>query len=727
MSEIKGTSGEAGKFANRLIHEKSPYLLQHAHNPVQWFPWGEEAFKEARERKIPIFLSIGYSSCHWCHVMENESFADEEVAALLNRDFVPVKVDREERPDLDQFYMTAAQAMTGRGGWPLTVILTPDGKPFYAGTYYPKHSCRGMPGLMDVLEGIKDIWHRRRHEAINAGEELFEALQRKEPSGEEANRELPAKEVLADAYQYLESNFDPTYGGFGPAPKFPTPHQLVFLLRYNHNDLQKNRSKEMVWHTLQNMARGGIFDQLGYGFHRYSTDSRWLVPHFEKMLFDQATTSWAYLEAFQASGERDFARVAEKVFSYVLENLTSPEGAFYSAEDADMEGEEGAYYVWSKSDIYELLGESRGDLASTFWGLENGGNFTEDRSVLYQASEVDELAKARGEEPQDTAEKLEECRQILLQARQSRERPFLDDKIIVAWNGMMIAALSRGAFILDEPVYARAAASAGEFIWQNMRQEGRLLRRYRQGEAAISAFLEDYACLAWGYLELYWVTCCGDYLQYAYLLCREMVDLFFDVEQEGKLRFQGKDAEDIIAPVAEAIDSAHPSGVSVAANVLIMLGRAVRDQEILEKGEQVLRAYRNEMERAPHGHMYLLVALQMAYEVPQELVISGRYEDESFREMINQVRRLYRPHLTLLIYPLTEDQGVKTKKYPDEVPGSHDQKGSECEVNPEKVADIAPFVKEMLPPPEKQVAAFYCRGFQCQAPVYSPEDLKKIL
>jgi len=715
---VKNNSSPRKK-ANRLIEENSPYLLQHAYNPVEWYPWGNEAFAKAQKKGAPVFLSIGYSSCHWCHVMEKESFADDEVAELLNRNYVPVKVDREERPDLDQFYMSACQAMTGHGGWPLTVILTPEGKPFFAGTYFPKRASRGMPGLMDVLNSISELWQQDQNRAISAGEELFNFIRErgkqdtfKDTSFSE--EDLPGERLIEEAYQHFVNNFDESNGGFNGAPKFPSPHQLIFLLRYQKRrseqevleaesgfkeDTAGHQARAMVKKTLRSMAWGGIFDQLGYGFHRYSTDERWLVPHFEKMLYDQATTSLACLEAYQATGDKEFAEVAEKVFTYVMEELMSPEGAFCSAEDADTEGEEGAYYVWTLEELIEALGEEKGELAAAYFGVKEEGNFESGRSVLHRPVELNELASKFGWNQEELEDTLEECRRILLEARQKRERPFLDDKIITSWNGMMMAALARGGALLNNDAYVKASQNVGDFILQNMLEDGRLMRRYRNGEAGVPAFLEDYACLNWGLLELYRVTLEKEHLHNAYRFTGEMLDLF--LQEDGTLRFVGKDNEEEISPVAEAHDGAHPSGVSVAANLLIMLGRTIRDEEMEEKGRNILRAYGEEAARAPHGFTYLLCALDQALSPLEELIITGDREADEVQEMIQAVFRSYRPNLAYIFRPR-------------ELPEGH------------LLRELAPFLKDMVPLREegRDATAYYCRGYQCLPPITEPSLLE---
>lgn len=609
--------------ANRLVNEKSPYLLQHAYNPVDWYPWGEEAFAKAEKENKPIFLSIGYSTCHWCHVMEKDSFEDQEVADLLNKNFISIKVDREERPDLDQQYMAACQALTGQGGWPLTVFLTPAKKPFYAATFIPKSARYGMNGMIDILPRLSAFWKEDSQRVVIAGDELIEAMRKlsgtdlNAGSGAAAGRELPGEELLHSAYGHLKGSYDQSYGGFGDAPKFPAPHQLLFLLRYWKRSGEENALK-MAVESLRAMHRGGIFDQLGYGMHRYSVDQEWLVPHFEKMLYDQALTAISALEAYRVTGDQEMALFARRIFSYLLTDLLSPDGAFYSAEDADSEGEEGTFYVWRPEELKAALGEERGHLVAEYFGVSEKGNFEHSTSILHRRQSDEAFAAEHGFSMTELQILLEEARAVLLTKRALRERPFRDDKIITAWNGLAIAALARGAIVLEEPSYLAAAERATAFIAENMVSvEGRLRRRYREGEAAIPAFLDDYANLAWAHLELYKSGAGESYLESAERLSREMLT-FFEGEN-GILRYSATavDSADF-ALEAEAYDGATPSGVSVAAMNLQQLGRALQDETLSRKGEGLIIAQQAKIERYPTGFTYLLTALDYALSASEE-------------------------------------------------------------------------------------------------------------
>jgi len=598
---------------NRLINEKSPYLLQHAYNPVDWYPWGEEAFQKAEQEGKPVFLSIGYSTCHWCHVMEKESFEDREVAELLNKDFVAIKVDREERPDLDQLYMTACQALAGQGGWPLSIFMTADKKPFFAATYLPKYSRMGISGLVEFLPKMAEIWHRDRERVEQAARDVTEALRKHAEgdapglSGKEAGG-LPTEALLEQAYRSLEESYDPENGGFGGAPKFPSPHQLGFLLRYRKRS-GSEKAQAMAVNTLKKMHRGGIFDQLGYGIHRYSVDRQWLVPHFEKMLYDQATTVEAALEAYRVSGDPEMAEFARQIFSYILNDLVSPEGAFYSAEDADSEGEEGTFYVWKRSELLDLLGPEKGELAADYFGVTEAGNFEKGNSVLHRPYDDQTFREEKGLSGEQLDDLVKEAREKMLRTRSKRERPFLDDKVITAWNGMIIAALARGAVVLGDKNYAKAAGQAADFILEKMvSEEGQLYRRYREGERAIPAFLEDYAFLARGLIELDRATLDGGRLEQAQELAGAM-DRFLN-QDKGKLKFSTVEENIADLPLyVEAYDGAIPSGVAAASDTYLRLGRLLGDEGMVRKSELLLEGQAGLLERFPTGHTALLTVL----------------------------------------------------------------------------------------------------------------------
>jgi uncharacterized protein YyaL (SSP411 family) len=487
---------------NRLAGEKSPYLLQHAENPVDWYPWGEEAFSKASREEKPIFLSIGYSTCHWCHVMERESFEQKDVAELLNRSFVSIKVDREERPDIDQVYMKVCQAITGRGGWPLSIFMWPDRKPFYAGTYFPKRSRMGMPGFMEIAGKIAELWSSERGQLNRISGEIMRAVAAGTKSLESPRR-FPGPDLLDMTSRELARSFDPVWGGFGNAPKFPNPHDLIFLTRL-HKRNPTSDSLEMAEKTLSCMRSGGIFDQIGFGFHRYSVDEKWLVPHFEKMIYDQALLALAYNEAFLATGDERHAKVVKEIFEYVTREMQSPEGGFYCAQDADSEGKEGAFFTWTPSQVVGVLGKDAGDIFCRAYGITPEGNFEEGRSIPHIPRTFEVLAGNLGMGLAELEELLEDGRRRLFEVREKRVHPLKDDKILVAWNGLMIAALARGSQSLGDLSYAQAAVGAANFIIERMRTAtGRLYRRYRHGEVANPGYADDYALLIWGLLDLY--------------------------------------------------------------------------------------------------------------------------------------------------------------------------------------------------------------------------------
>ncbi|WP_306811065.1 thioredoxin domain-containing protein [Irregularibacter muris] len=543
--------GKKESKSNRLIHEKSPYLLQHAHNPVDWYPWGEEAFEKATREDKPIFLSIGYSTCHWCHVMERESFEDEEVAKILHDHFVAIKVDREERPDLDHIYMTFCQAITGQGGWPLTVFLTPDQKPFYAGTYFPKQDMGSRIGLVTLLNKIKELWQTKRDELLSTSSENTKSIQDHIDNVDHQDIE---KYVVEETLGYFKENFDEIYGGFGFAPKFPTPHNLRFLLRC----WKENKEEEvlnMVEKTLQSMYAGGIYDHIGYGFSRYSTDGEWLVPHFEKMLYDNALLAITYLETYQVTSNPLYAQVAEEIFTYILRDMSHPDGGFYSAEDADSEGVEGKFYVWSKEEITNILGEKEGEEFCKLFDITTYGNF--------EGKNIPNLIDYGLSHPKDQG-KIQQWKEKLFEYREKRIHPHKDDKILTSWNGMMIAALAMGGKVLKKDEYISAAEKSIHFILKNLRDErGRLYARFREGERAYLGYLDDYAYIVWALTELYDATYNFDYIQLAKEINGQMIELFWD-EEKGGLFFNGKDAESLLFRPKDIFDGAMPSGNSVA-------------------------------------------------------------------------------------------------------------------------------------------------------------------
>ncbi len=593
--------------ANRLIHERSPYLLQHAHNPVDWFPWGAEALEKARSEEKPIFMSIGYSTCHWCHVMERESFEDEETARYLNEHFVAIKVDREERPDLDHLYMAAVQAMAGQGGWPLTVFLTPEREPFFGGTYFPPEDRWGRPGFRTVLDDVVAVWKSRCARVIGSAGQVAAFLRAQaEVAPDAAPWPDDPRPLLARGAADLKAVYDARHGGFGGAPKFPAPHNLAFLLLYARRTGDAE-ALAIAIHTLDAMADGGIHDHLGGGFHRYATDAAWLVPHFEKMLYDQGGLAQAYTAAWEITHDPRHAAVARDVLDYVLRDLTHPDGGFYSAEDADSEGEEGAFYVWRHGEIIALLGAAAGKEFCEAFGVSPGGNW-EGRSILHRPRpDGAGLAQTTPLSPS-----LEQARARLLEARAQRPRPHRDEKIIAAWNGQMIAAFAQAGRALAEPRYVDAAARALRFAERNLWSDGRLMRHFRDGLSTAPGYLDDYAFMGLARVALHEAAPTGGHLTAAVEIGRTIVRLF--AQPSGALAYTGVDAEALIAPVFDVQDGATPSGLSAAVRLLWQAGRLARQPELVAAADAALRASREPLMRAPAAHAALLSALELALD-----------------------------------------------------------------------------------------------------------------
>ncbi|MBD3308644.1 DUF255 domain-containing protein [candidate division KSB3 bacterium] len=647
---------------NRLQFEKSPYLLQHADNPVDWYPWGEEAFAKARSEHKPIFLSIGYSTCHWCHVMAHESFEDSEVARRMNEVFVSIKVDREERPDIDNIYMTVCQLLTGSGGWPLTIVMTPDRRPFFAGTYFPKTSRFGRIGMVDLVPRIHELWTTDYDKVLRTADQVIAALRQhtdlaSSPQQGEVSSET---DVLNSAYTQLAGRFDHEHGGFGTAPKFPTPHTLLFLLRHWHRH-QDEQSLAMVEQTLQAMRLGGMYDHIGFGFHRYSTDARWLLPHFEKMLYDQALLAMAYLEAYQATGNENYSRVAREIFTYVLRDMTAPEGGFYSAEDADSEGVEGKFYLWTPAELRQILSQEDTELVLDLFHVEPQGNFREQATgvntgdnILHLQQSLSEIAAERGIPEAMLRDSLEQIRQQLFDVREQRIHPHKDDKILTDWNGLMIAALAKGGQALDEPMYTEAAQRAAHFLLETMRRsDGRLVHRYRDGEAAIPAHVDDYAFLIWGLIDLYEATLDAAYLEHALALNRDLLEHFWDDEQGG-LYFTAEDGEALPVRQKELYDGALPSGNSVAALNWLRLARITADPTLEESADRLVKAFAAPIAQQPSVYTVLMLAIDFGIGPAHEVVIAGDPQADDTRQMLHALRTTFLPNKVLVFRPTTE-------------------------------------------------------------------------
>lgn len=677
QEEIAKLPEDGGKEFNRLIFEQSPYLLQHARNPVDWRPWGEAAFAEAKRQDKPVFLSIGYTTCHWCHVMEHESFEDEEVAALINGSFIAVKVDREERPDIDEVYMQITQGITGGGGWPMTVVMTPDKHAFFAGTYFPKESVAGRPGIKRVITELHKAWVERREEveetALNISAQVGQMM------GASPGGDLDV-EILDTAFEQFVSRYDSKRGGFAVRPKFPVPPNLLFLLRYHHRT-GNPEALEMVEKTLTGMRRGGVYDQIGFGIHRYATDPEWLVPHFEKMLYDQALVTIANLEAYQVTGKQKYARTAREILSYVQRDMTSPEGGFYSAEDADSEGEEGKFYVWSSDEIREVLGEEDAALFLETFHFEDEGNFLEESTREKTGTNIPHLK----EDPlEEVLERIEPLRKKLFEVRETRIHPQKDDKILTDWNGLMIAAFARAAQVLGDGEYKAVAAKASDFVLDKLTTEdGRLLKRYRQGEAGLTAHLEDYTFMIWGLLDTYEATFEVRYLEKAIGL-QGMMDEFFWDEQEGGYFTIADDAEQLIVRAKKLYGGAIPSGNAAAIGNLLRLHRMTGQPHYATRGDELVRAFSAELGQNSMVYPLALVWLDFQFGPSREIVISGDQADS----MIAALRKPYLPNKVIL--HRTGD-------------------------NAEALAKLAPYTETQISVDGK-ATAYVCESFACKMP-----------
>jgi len=685
---------------NHLINENSPYLRQHAHNPVDWYPWGPEAFERAQRENKPIFLSIGYSTCHWCHVMAHESFEHPEVARLMNEAFVSIKVDREERPDIDNVYMSACQVMTGSGGWPLSIIITPDKKPFFAATYIPREGRFGLIGMMELIPHIRELWATRRSEALSLSNEIATVLQQ---TSQDTTGEKLDEATLEFTYEQLAKRFDGQYAGFSGAPKFPTPHNLLFLLRYWKRGGNK-AALDMVEKTLQTMRRGGIYDHVGFGFHRYSTDSQWLVPHFEKMLYDQAMLAMAYTEAYQATGKEDYGKTAREIFTYVLRDMTALEGGFCSAEDADSEGEEGKFYLWTQEEVRQAFGNEEADFVARVFNIEKDGNFLEQATrrrsgvnILHLRKTLGELASDLNLSQQDLQAHLELIRQKLFAYREKRVHPMKDDKILTDWNGLMVAALAKGAQAFDEPEYAEAACRAADFILGDMRKpDGRLLHRYRDGQAGVEANLDDYAFLVWGLIELYEAIFDARHLEVALELTSDMVRHFWD-EDGGGLYLTPDDGESLFVRKKEIYDGAIPSGNAVAMLNLLRLGRMTATSGLEEKAARIGSAFSGSVKQSPSAHTQLMVALDFGIGPCYEVVIAGKAQAEDTKAMIKALRTRFLPNKVVLLNPGERE-------------------------SPE-IAKLAEFTKNQSSI-EGKATAYVCLNYNCKLPT---TDIGKML
>jgi len=689
------TATVSQKHTNRLINKSSSYLQQHAHNPVDWYPWEPEAFEKAKKEDKPIFLSIGYSTCHWCHVMEYESFENEQIAEIMNEHFVSIKVDREQRPDVDQIYMNAVQLMTGSGGWPLSVFLTPDGKPFYGGTYFPPKDSYGRPGFERLLLSIADAWKNRRQELVNSAGRLSEFLER---SGAPTGKKKLSPQMLTGAFKYFQNSFDVANGGFGFAPKFPQPTNLSMLLCYWYRTGDEH-ALQMVEKTLDAMAKGGIYDHVGGGFHRYATDTRWLIPHFEKMLYDQALLSKIYLQAYQITGNKKYAEISKEIFDYVLRDMTDPKSGFYSAEDADSEGKEGTFYLWEPKQIDSILDKDHARLFNAYYGVTEKGNFEKGKTILHISTSIERLGKKFNESPNKIENILTNARMKIFQSRQKRIRPHRDDKVITAWNGLMISSLAYGGAALQEEKYIEAAKRSAEFILSTLYKNGRLMRYYRDGQAVEKAFLDDYAFMILGLLDLYEASFNTKWLIKAKELGEEMIELFADIER-GAFFLTGKDGEKLITRTKLSSDGAVPSGNSITALALLKLGRLTMNQHFTEQGGKVLEFFSSQLKESPAYSSAMLTALSFWLGPTQEIVIAGNADAPETKQMLKVVYDRFLPNPVVLFH-------------------DHGEAGSAIE-------KIVPFIKSQISIDGK-ATAYVCENYVCKKPINEIDDLDKML
>ncbi len=644
---------DSHKHTNRLIHETSPYLLQHAHNPVDWYPWGEEALERAKHEQKPILLSIGYSACHWCHVMERESFENEGIAAIMNELFVNIKVDREERPDLDEIYMNAVQIMTRQGGWPMTVFLTPDLKPFFGGTYYPPEDRYGRPGFPKVMYAVIEAYNDKNDQILEQADQITVQLNQMSNLVGSHENEL-TEELMTKAFQHYRSQFDSHYGGFGNAPKFPPSMGLPFLLRYWHHSGNAN-ALEMVELTLQKMARGGMYDQLGGGFHRYSTDARWLVPHFEKMLYDNAQLVVAYFEAYQATQNTFYRDIATETLDYVLREMYDPEnGGFYSTQDADSEGVEGKFFVWELSEVEDIIGEENAEIFCEFYDITPHGNF-EGENILHIQTPSDVFARKLGMDQDALEMLLTDCKQKLFVEREKRIKPGLDDKILTSWNGIMIRGMAMGYQLTGRLEYLTACEKSAEFVLNTLSQEdGLLLRTYREGKSHLNAYLEDYSYFIAGLVALYEASFDAKWLTEAERLAYIMIEQFADVDGEGFF-FTGKAHESLIVQSKSAYDGATPAGASMAIHSLLRLAKHLDKPEFHDKAVDTLNLYFHQMDVMPSGSGQLLCELAFLLSTPKEIALVGNREDAKTDAMLAALHGIYLPNKIVALSESADD------------------------------------------------------------------------
>ncbi len=696
---------------NRLINETSPYLLQHAHNPVDWYPWGEEALEKAKHEDKPILLSVGYSACHWCHVMEHESFENEEIAGLMNQHFVSIKVDREERPDIDNIYMQAVQALTQSGGWPMTVFLTPDGRPFYGGTYFPprdhRYGGQVMPGFPRVLLSMAEVYQQRRQDVEEQATQIADFLKQRSAAPLRARGIGPTEtvplEVLSNASQALASEFDSVHGGFGNAPKFPNTMALEFLLRVHLHRLKgeiatkaTSPDLEIVETSLQHMADGGIYDQLGGGFHRYSVDAKWLVPHFEKMLYDNALLSRLYLHTYLVTGNPFYRRIVEETLDYVVREMTSPQGGFYSTQDADSEGEEGKFFLWTPAQIEAVLPPGDAELFMRYYDVTQRGNF-EGKNILHVPRDAQQIADSAHVSLEVLHETLKRDRELLFKAREQRVKPGRDEKILTSWNGLMLRSFAEAARHLNRPDYLAVASNNADFLLRELRRDGRLLRTYKDGRGRLNGYLEDYTFLADGLLALYEASFDLRWFSEARRLMNEAITLFAD-EQNGGFFDTGSDHEALISRPKDIMDNATPAGNSVAVEVLLRLAAFTGDENYRQRADDYLRPLADLMTQHPQAFGHVLGALDFAISPVKEVAIIGEMADTGTRHLLQVLNNRYLPNSVLACAAPDNLEAVQT------IPLLADR-----------------------PMKDNKATAYVCQNFTCLAPVNTAESLELVV
>jgi uncharacterized protein len=677
---------------NRLSRETSPYLLQHAHNPVDWYPWGEEAFAKAESENKPILLSIGYSACHWCHVMEHESFENEKIAALMNELFVSIKVDREERPDLDEIYMNAVQMLTGRGGWPMTLFLTPERKPFYGGTYFPPEDRQGMPGFPRILLGVSQAFRERPEDVEKSVAQILTALQRMSEPQETTKNFAPT--IIADGADKVARAYDADNGGLGQAPKFPNAGVYELFLRH-YSGSKNERFLDMVVHTLTKMAQGGIYDHLGGGFHRYSVDAKWLVPHFEKMLYDNAQLVRIYAHAHTITREPLFKSVVNETTGYLLREMLHSEGGFYSTQDADSEGEEGKFFVWTEDEVSRVLGADDAEVFCRIYDVGEPGNF-EGKSILHPILSVDQASKLFRKDQSEIAALVARGKEKLFAAREKRIKPFRDEKMITAWNGLMLSGLAEAIKLSGNPAWIEAAQRTVEFIFTHMFRDGFLLHTYKDGQAKLLGYLDDYAFLAIGLLDLYEALFDRSYFDRAIQLTDIMLREFCD-ERDGGFYFTGKSHEQLISRAKPIFDASIPSGNAMAAQLLLRLHHLTGNEQYRVSAEKVLRSYYDALESQPFGFAHMLCALDFYLEGAKEIVIVGNPADAKVKELIAEMTALYLPNKVVQLA----------------TPGT-------------TLADISPLLQGKTQI-DGEATVYVCQNFTCSAPVTSAIELRALL